>query len=93
MDTVTSLIDNIDAPIFQELKTALELGRWESGLDISVVQKDIVIQAIIAYENKHLDETERTGYIHKESQTACESTRADNEEQVVSLRASSKPTL
>ena len=87
MDSASSLIDNIDEAIYQDLKSALELGRWQSGKALSDSQKPIVIQAIIAYENKHMSESERTGYIHKEKPTPCESHSDDLEqEQLLEIR-------
>ena len=72
MDAVNSLISNIDNSIYQELKSALELGRWQSGTVLSASQKDLVLQAIIAYEVRHLPEHERTAYIHKPEHEACD---------------------
>jgi len=72
MDAVNSLISNIDNRIYQEMKTALELGRWQSGALLSASQKEIVLQAIITYEVRHLPEHERTAYIHTSEHEACD---------------------
>jgi len=72
MDAVNSLISNIDSTIYRDLKTALELGRWQSGNLLSTVQKEIVLQAIISYELRHLPEHERTAYIHTPEHEACD---------------------
>ena len=73
MDPVNSLINNISVEIYQDLKNAVELGVWQSGVKLSDSQKTLSIQALIAYENKHMQEKERTAYIHKPEHEACES--------------------
>jgi uncharacterized protein YeaC (DUF1315 family) len=73
MDPVNSLINNISIEIYQELKAAVELGRWQSGNALSESQKSLSIQALIAYENKHLSEKDRTAYIHRPEHEACDS--------------------
>jgi len=68
-----SLINNMSHEIYLELKTAVELGHWSSGKILSEAQKVLSIQALISYENKHLQEKDRTAYIHKIEHDACDS--------------------
>ena len=72
MDSVNSLISNMSEEIYLELKTAVELGRWESGNTLSESQRVLSIQALISFENKHLDEKDRTAYIHRPEHDACD---------------------
>lgn len=72
MDAVNNLISNISEEIYQEMKAALELGRWKSQKPLSEQQKAICLQAIIAYEARHLSEQERTAYIHVTPHDACD---------------------
>lgn len=50
--------------IYQRLKSAVELGKWPDGRLLSEEQKQISLQAVIAYEIKHnLPEDQRIGFI------------------------------
>lgn len=73
MDSTNTLISHISEEIYQELKTAIELGHWQSGTALSEAQKNLTMQALIAYESKHIPETERTAYIYKPEHEACDS--------------------
>lgn len=86
MDSSTSLINYISKEIYQELKTAVELGHWASGNVLSEVQKKISLQALIAYESKHVPEKERTAYIHKPEHEACATSHAHEQEQPVKFK-------
>lgn len=81
MDSSASLISYISKEIYQELKTAVELGHWASGNALSEAQKKISLQALITYESKHIPEKERTAYIHKPEHEACDSSHAHKTEQ------------
>ncbi len=82
MDATHSLINHISQDIYLEMKTALELGRWQSGNVLTDKQRSIAIQAMIAWEVKHLPEHERTAYIHKPEHEACDSA-VHHQEQIV----------
>lgn len=49
--------------IVEKFKTAVEIGKWPDGRALTQEQKDTCMQAIIAYEHKYVDETERTAYV------------------------------
>jgi len=72
VDPVNSLISHISEDIYKELKQSLELGHWPSGVDLTESQKSLSIQALISYENIHLNEVERTAYIHRPEHEACD---------------------
>ncbi len=68
------LIRNITPEIYQNLKRAVELGKWPDGQPLTDEQKALSLQAIIAYDNTHHDEEERVGYIdrgHKAEGESC----------------------
>jgi uncharacterized protein len=70
------LIQSLDADIYQRLKTAVEMGKWPNGAALTAEQKALSLQAVIAYENKHLPPEQRSGYIEpnassKEKATTC----------------------
>lgn len=57
------LISNITPEIYQNLKRAIELGKWADGSVLSQEQKEDSLQAVIAYELENVTEDERLGYI------------------------------
>ena len=75
------LIASINPEIYQNLKQALELGKWADGRKLTDEQKELVMQAIIVYENKQtLPEHLRTGYISRDKveDTECNTAKQDN---------------
>jgi len=49
--------------IHQQLKTAVELGRWENGEKLTELQKANCLQAVIAYDRQYMDPEQRVGFI------------------------------
>ncbi len=65
------LLNTITPDIYQNLKTAVELGKWPDGNKLSAEQRQLCMQAVIAYEHKHLPPEEHTGYIPPEPHRFC----------------------
>lgn len=65
--SLEKLIEAMTPEVYQNLKTAIELGKWENGIKLSRQQLDSSLQAVIAYDNKHFKEEQRIGFIHKGS--------------------------
>ena len=63
MTSFIEMIQNLTPDIYQSLKEALELGKWPDGRKLSAEQKELTMQAIIAWEVRNLPEEERTGYM------------------------------
>ncbi|WP_263224175.1 YeaC family protein [Pseudomonas alabamensis] len=63
MSTFTQMIENITPEIYESLKTAVELGKWSDGRRLTQEQKELSMQAIIAWELQNLPEDQRTGYM------------------------------
>lgn len=59
------LISCITPDIYENLKEAIELGRWKDGQKLTTEQRESCMAAVIAYEAKHLAEEERTGFIDR----------------------------
>ena len=70
------------------LRRAVELGRWPDGRALSTEQKELCLQAVIAWEAKHLPEEERMGYVA--GQCKSDSNADEQKEQAVTIRGSSK---
>jgi uncharacterized protein YeaC (DUF1315 family) len=70
MSSFVEMIENITADIYQSLKLAVETGKWPDGRKLSQEQKELTLQAMIAWEMQNLPENQRTGYMGEQ---ACES--------------------
>ena len=57
------LLANLTPEIHQNLKTAIELGKWPNGERLAAEQVELCLQAVIAYDQHHLPETERVAYV------------------------------
>lgn len=83
MSTVQELLDNLTPDMYQQLKQSVELGKWPTGGALTAEQRSLCMQAVIAYEQKHLPENQRSGYIPPKKHTHCGSEAdevADDEE-------------
>lgn len=66
------LIESITPEIYANLKAAIEIGKWPDGRGLSIEQRELCLQAVIAYELKNIPEDERTGYIDRGSKAEGE---------------------
>lgn len=76
-----AMIKSITPEVYENLKRAVELGKWNDGTPLTKQQLETCMQAIIAYDHEHLSESERVGYIDrgtKEEGEVCESTQDNN---------------
>lgn len=61
---IDDLIASMTPEIYNNMKNALELGRWGDGRTITQEQKANSLEALIRYEHLHnIPETERVGYV------------------------------
>ena len=67
MPSFVEMIENITADIYQRLKLAMEIGKWPDGRTLSQAQKELTLQAMIAWEVQNLPEDQRTGYMHEQT--------------------------
>ena len=63
MSSFNEMIKNITPDIYQSLKLAVEIGKWSDGGKLTAEQRELSLQAMIAWEVKNLPEEERTGYM------------------------------
>lgn len=61
------IINAMTPEIYQNLKRAVEIGKWPDGRPLTAEQRELSMQAVIVYEAKFVDEKERTGYIDRGS--------------------------
>lgn len=63
MSTFSQMIENLTPEIYQSLKLAVELGKWADGRKLTTEQKELSLQAVIAWEMQNVPEDQRTGYM------------------------------
>lgn len=54
---------NLRPEIIEGFKRAIEIGKWPDGNKLTSEQREVCMQAVIAWEFHHLAEDERTGYV------------------------------
>lgn len=60
-ETVELLLEEITPSVYDSLRTAVEIGKWDDGTKLSSGQLENCMQAIILYEAEHVPEDDRTG--------------------------------
>ena len=78
-ESIGELLDGITPEIYQKLRTAVELGKWETGQLLSDEQKEYCMQAIIAYEHHHVPLDQRTGFMDPESLAGSRCTKKEGQ--------------
>ncbi len=63
MSSFLEAIESITPEIYQSLKLAVEIGKWPDGRKLSQEQKELTLQALIAWEIHNLPEEQRIGYM------------------------------
>ena len=63
MSSFVEMIENITPDIYQSLKLAVEIGKWPDGRKLTQEQKELSLEAMIVWEQQHLPEDQRTGYM------------------------------
>ncbi len=70
MDTIPNsmqeLLESITPEIHEQLKTAVELGRWENGEKLTTEQKEDCVEGVIAYDLEYTDPENRVGFLKGE---------------------------
>lgn len=59
------LVETMTPEVYQNLKRAVELGKWPDGRPVTAEQRQNALQAVIAWGKLHLEATERVGYIDR----------------------------
>lgn len=69
----------ITPEVHASLKRAVEIGKWPDGTALSREQRELCMQAVIAWESTALPEHERTGYIDRGGKGADDRCEAEPE--------------
>lgn len=59
------LLASLTPDLIEVFRRSIETGKWPDGRRLSDEQRATCMQAVIAWEHRHLPEAERTGYIDK----------------------------
>ena len=62
---IEQMLAVLDPEIVGRLKTAIEIGKWPNGVALTQEQRQICMQAVYAWEIKHLPAEEGSGYIDR----------------------------
>lgn len=83
-------IRQLSPEIYQNMKTAIEIGKWPDGRVASQEQKENAMRAVIAYEALHqIDSQERVGFVNVQGSDCHEddgSVKPDNLDQPKPLK-------
>lgn len=71
VDDYRQLLERLTPEVYHSLKRAVELGKWPDGQSLSDEQRRLCMEAVIAYEHRHLPPEERTGYIAPRTKGGC----------------------
>ncbi|SET07327.1 MULTISPECIES: YeaC family protein [Marinobacter] len=64
--TYEELIQRLDPTVYQNLRRAIELGKWPDGRKVTDEQRRTCLEAVIHYEQTHnIPEPDRVGYIER----------------------------
>ncbi len=83
---VQQLLSSLTPDIYHSLKRAVELGKWPDGNRLSAEQRQLCMQAMIAYEQKYLPPEQHTGYIEPEPHTHCGTDDHDHPDEPTPLK-------
>lgn len=80
------LIDSITPEIYENMKRAIEIGKWPDGRRLTKEQTENTFEAIIAYEHHHVAEQDRTGFIDRGSKAEGEVCVTNDDPQPVKIK-------
>lgn len=60
-----AMIKSITPEVYENLKRAVELGKWNDGTRLTQEQRETCMQAIIAYDHENKSEQDRVGFIDR----------------------------
>ena len=69
------LIESLTPDVVERLRRGIETGRWPDGRTLTPRQREDSLAAVIAWEQRHLPEEERTGYIDRSARDRAQRKR------------------
>lgn len=56
-------VQTLDRGTIEALREAVALGRWPNGTRLTAEQRGLCLEAVLAWEHRHLPPEEHTGYV------------------------------
>ncbi|WP_297891431.1 DUF1315 family protein [Shewanella sp.] len=58
MTDINQVIDQMPLEVYERLRSAAELGKWEDGSVLSEAQRESTLQVVMMYQARKLNQTE-----------------------------------
>ncbi|WP_020209631.1 YeaC family protein [Gilvimarinus chinensis] len=71
MSDFKQVLSSLTPEIYTNMKRAIELGKWPDGRVLTAEQRELCMQAVIAYEHDNLPAEQHTGYIPPKPHSHC----------------------
>ena len=84
------MVRNLTDHEYQNLKRALELGKWPDGSPLNQEQREHCLQLVLAYDQINLPEEQRVGFIHKGKKEGQSCDTPTPDEQLISIKQPKK---
>jgi hypothetical protein len=78
-----AILEMITPEVHASLRRAVEIGKWADGVALTREQRELCLQAVIAWEARHLENEARTGYIDRGSKAEGEVCAGHDDEPAV----------
>jgi uncharacterized protein YeaC (DUF1315 family) len=63
--TFAAAAAELDRPTYENLRRALELGRWPDGRPLEPRQRETCLEAVVTWELANLPPEQHSGFVHK----------------------------
>tara|TARA_R110001583_G_scaffold11650_2_gene52499 strand:+ start:1984 stop:2307 length:324 start_codon:yes stop_codon:yes gene_type:complete len=83
--TFEELLQSMNPEIHATMKRAVELGKWADGRRLTVEERENCMQAVIAYDETHLAEDQRIGYIDRTKADGSQHSPSQSTESIVKI--------
>ena len=83
--TFDELLQSMTPEIHATMKTAVELGKWADGRRLSSEERESCMQAVIAYDELHLPEDQRVGFIDRTKADGSQHSPSQSTESIVKI--------
>ncbi len=58
MTDINQVIDQMPVEVYERLRSAAELGKWEDGTVLNETQRESTLQVVMLYQARKLEQTE-----------------------------------
>lgn len=76
--TLDDILQQLNADGLANLRSAIETGKWPDGRALEGGQRELCLQALIAWESRNLPEQQRSGYMPGKACASKTDTKSDD---------------